>query len=116
RYRVSRRPRRAFVVQARDVAVHVRGTRFVVRVGEDAVEVEVEEGRVEVTRAGASSMLIAGDSLRVAAGELASAAPDEPAEPARADERVEEAAIARTPPEPRARPAPPSSREPVRPA
>ena len=118
RYRVSHRPERAFVVSAADVEIRVRGTRFVVRVGEDAVEVDVEEGRVEVTRAGASSMLIAGDALRVSAGELASAAPDEPAAPAvaRADERAEEPIIERTQPMPRARATPSAPREPTPPA
>lgn len=117
RYRVSHRPERAFVVSAADVEIRVRGTRFVVRMGADAVEVDVEEGRVEVTRAGASSMLIAGDALRVSAGELASAAPDTSAPAvARADERAEEPRIERTQPMPRPRATPGAPREPTPPA
>ncbi|UJR82807.1 FecR domain-containing protein [Sandaracinus amylolyticus] len=65
RYVVSHRPERSFVVVLEDVEVRVRGTQFVVRRGELDVEVEVEEGRVEVARGDDASMLGAGEALRV---------------------------------------------------
>ncbi|AKF04590.1 FecR domain-containing protein [Sandaracinus amylolyticus] len=65
RYVVSHRPERSFVVVVEAVEVRVRGTQFVVRRGELEVEVEVEEGRVEVARGDDASMLGAGDALRV---------------------------------------------------
>ncbi len=70
RYVVSHRPERRFVVRCDGVQVEVRGTRFWVRhhaVEAEAaiVEVEVEEGRVEVRRGGERSLLTVGESLRV---------------------------------------------------
>lgn len=65
RYVVSHRPERAFVVVAGDVEVVVRGTRFVVQVAPPWAEVEVEEGRVEVRRAGEVRALSIGESMRV---------------------------------------------------
>ena len=65
RYVVSQRPERAFVVVAGDVEVVVRGTRFVVQVAPPWAEVEVEEGRVEVRRAGEVRALSIGESMRV---------------------------------------------------
>lgn len=90
RYVVSHRPERAFVVHAADVAVHVRGTRFVVRRSPEMIEVEVEQGRVEVTRGETSSLLSAGDAIRMRLEEPP--APDEPethAEPEPAPARAE---------------------------
>lgn len=84
RYAVTHRPGREFVVRAADVEVRVRGTRFTVRRHEDAVEVDVEHGRVEVSRAGTSSLLGAGEALRV---RLARRAAAEPAPSAMSDAR-----------------------------
>lgn len=119
RYVVSDRPERAFIVRAADVTVQVRGTRFVVRVGQgapiEAVEIEVEEGRVEVTRAGASSMLTAGDALRVQVGEVARAeAPAPSAEPGAEEPRVERVEPRPSEP-PRTRAHSSATREPPRP-
>lgn len=71
RYVVSHRAERRFVVGCEGVEVEVRGTRFWVhrRAGEPAeaatVEVDVEEGRVEVRRGAERSLLSGGESLRV---------------------------------------------------
>lgn len=65
RYVVSHLPSRRFVVRCSGVEVEVRGTRFWVRHQPDAVEVDVEEGRVAVRRGDAESLLAAGESLRV---------------------------------------------------
>lgn len=77
RYIVSHRPERAFMVEAAGVEVHVRGTRFIVRRSAEAIEVEVEEGRVEVVRDESSSMFSAGDAMRVRIGEPPTV-PEEP--------------------------------------
>jgi transmembrane sensor len=64
-YAISRRPDRTFVVRADDVEVRVRGTRFWVRFDDPFVEIEVEEGRVEVARGDeAIGVLGAGDEIR----------------------------------------------------
>ena len=65
RYVVSHLPARRFVVVCGNVEVVVRGTRFVVRRESDAVEVEVEEGRVEVIRGAEHSLLTRGESIRI---------------------------------------------------
>lgn len=104
RYVVSHRPERSFVVRAADVEVRVRGTRFSVRRLEDAVEVEVEEGRVEVARAAVTSMLTAGETLRVRLDE-----PEPAPTPATAESVTVAAEPERTRPA-RRRPAPPPVR------
>ncbi|MAQ16848.1 MAG: hypothetical protein CMN30_18905 [Sandaracinus sp.] len=65
-YEVARRPERAFVVEAGEVRVTVRGTVFTVVVDAAGVTVRVREGRVEVAVAERLSLLGAGDALTVA--------------------------------------------------
>jgi transmembrane sensor len=71
RYVVSHRAERRFVVRCDGVEVEVRGTRFWVRhraadgAESASVEVDVEEGRVEVRRGVEHSLLSGGESLRV---------------------------------------------------
>ncbi|MFO0685870.1 MAG: FecR domain-containing protein [Sandaracinus sp.] len=75
RYVVSHRPARAFVVACGTVEVIVRGTRFVVRREGARVDVDVEDGRVEVRRGGESTMLVRGESLRIDGAAHAEAPP-----------------------------------------
>ena len=56
---------RPFVVTARDVSVRAVGTAFNVRINDGAVEVIVMEGKVEVVRADARSLLAAGERTNV---------------------------------------------------
>lgn len=56
--RASHEPRRAFVVHAGDVAVHVVGTVFSVANGADGVEVAVSEGEVKVGSGESSTTLV----------------------------------------------------------
>jgi TolA-binding protein len=82
RYEVTPIPGRAFVVQAADVEVRVRGTRFTVALEEDWVLVAVEEGHVEVDdAAGAVLQLLAGGTARVRAFASRSDAQPEPTKP-----------------------------------
>ena len=61
---------RPFIVTAAGVSVRAVGTAFSVRVGEAGVEVLVTEGRVEVTREGATSAMTAAPGpMHLAAGE-----------------------------------------------
>lgn len=62
RFQVSKRPERRFQVRVADVTVTVVGTRFVVRSEEEQVEVQVEEGVVEIEHHGHRSTLKAGQS------------------------------------------------------
>lgn len=95
RYVVSHVPTRTFVVACGAVDVIVRGTRFVVRREGSRVDVDVEEGRVEVRRGGESTMLVRGETLRVDGTITPEApAPTPPASTASADVAPIEPAIA----------------------
>ena len=74
-YDVVRAPERAFVVHALHATVTVRGTRFTVAIDDGFVGVDVEEGRVEVRAGQETTVLGAGEQIRVGP----------PAEPATAD-------------------------------
>lgn len=78
RFDVSRRPERAFVVDAEDVRVTVVGTEFVVAHDTDEIEVDVLEGRVRVEAGDEDRLLRAGDRARFAAHATASAAVEAP--------------------------------------
>jgi transmembrane sensor len=66
-YRVTHDASRAFVVQAGDVRVTVRGTRFSVTLEDDAVEVKVTSGKVEVDDGRRPTVLVAGEAVRLRA-------------------------------------------------
>jgi transmembrane sensor len=78
RFDVSRRPERAFVVDAEDVRVTVVGTEFVVAHETDEIEVDVLEGRVRVEAGDEDRLLRAGDRARFPAHATASAAVEAP--------------------------------------
>lgn len=78
RFDVSRRPERAFVVDAEDVRVTVVGTEFVVAHEADEIEVDVLEGRVRVEAGDEDRLLRAGDRARFPAHATASAAVEAP--------------------------------------
>lgn len=80
RFDVSRRPERAFVVDAEDVRVTVVGTEFVVAHETDEIEVDVLEGRVRVEAGDEDRLLRAGDRARFAAHATASASVEAPIE------------------------------------
>lgn len=76
RYVVAHDPSRAFVIVVDDVEVRVRGTIFSVARSEPWVEVDVEDGVVEVARSAPARdaevrTLLAGEALRVRLGETA---------------------------------------------
>lgn len=75
RYSVKPNPAREFSVKAGDATVRVRGTIFTVALSDDAVEVSVERGRIEVERDGARRDVNAGESVRLSSPR----APDAPA-------------------------------------
>ncbi len=81
-YEVAHDPSRPFEVRAAHVTVRVRGTRFVVAMEPDFVEVRVADGRVEVEAHGRTSLLRRGEHMRVAAApppaERAEQAPQSP--------------------------------------
>jgi transmembrane sensor len=64
-YVVAHRPEREFVVKVEAVEVRVRGTRFWVRARDGAVDVEVTEGRVEVTAPDRTAILHGGESVHM---------------------------------------------------
>jgi transmembrane sensor len=66
-YRVTHDIARAFVVQAGDVRVTVRGTRFSVTMQDDTVEVKVTAGKVEVDDGQRPTVLVAGEAVRLRA-------------------------------------------------
>ncbi|MCB9601142.1 MAG: FecR domain-containing protein [Sandaracinus sp.] len=67
RFEVSHRPARSFVVATEDVKVTVIGTQFVVTHGDETVEVDVLEGRVQVEAGDETRLLSAGEHGRFAA-------------------------------------------------
>ncbi|MDP9037213.1 MAG: FecR domain-containing protein [Myxococcota bacterium] len=67
RYRVPPLPGRSFVVFARGVQVHVKGTIFVVDVDSGKVSVQVEQGLVRVAASSGQVELGVGDELSVPA-------------------------------------------------
>jgi transmembrane sensor len=90
-YDVKHDPERSFVVQAADVRVRVRGTRFSVALADEWVDVQVERGRVDVHDGARTTALVSGERLRVhawtvAAAASASTSSAEPAAPAAAEE------------------------------
>ena len=85
RYEVSHNPSREFTVHAANTTVRVRGTVFTVDVRDDAVEVRVERGRVEVDDGARKHELVAGEALEVASGAAAAAAAKVAAADAAAD-------------------------------
>jgi Fe2+-dicitrate sensor, membrane component len=68
-----------FVVHAGDAIIEAKGTRFTVRdyPADSAVTVVMDEGTVEVRRAGAKQTLTAGQSLQIAGGAMRTASGDE---------------------------------------
>ncbi|AKV03806.1 Iron siderophore sensor protein [Labilithrix luteola] len=78
RYSVKPNPAREFSVKAGDATVRVRGTIFTVVLSDDALEVSVERGRIEVERDGARRDVSAGESVRLSS-------PRTPDAPANAD-------------------------------
>ncbi len=76
RYEVSHNPSREFTVHAANTTVRVRGTVFTVDVRDNAVEVRVERGRVEVDDGARKHELVTGEALEVASGAAADAAAD----------------------------------------
>jgi transmembrane sensor len=96
-YDVRPDPQRSFEVQAADVRVRVRGTRFEVALADDWVDVQVERGRVDVHDGGRTTALVSGERLRVhawtaAAAASASAGVAEPAAATAPDESAAPAA------------------------
>jgi transmembrane sensor len=102
RYVVSHVPTRTFTVACAEVEVVVRGTRFVVRRDGSLVDVDVEEGRVEVRRGGQSTLLVRGESLRVD-GSVQAEAPSATSAP---EEEMAEVSVAPAPRPARVAPAP----------
>jgi TolA-binding protein len=64
-YEIRPDPSREFVVRAADTTVRVRGTAFTVDLRDGSVQVDVQRGRVEVTHAGTTRDIVAGESLRL---------------------------------------------------
>jgi transmembrane sensor len=85
-YRVTHDASRAFVVQAGDVRVTVRGTRFSVGLENDTVDVKVTSGKVEVDDGRRPTVLVAGEGVRLRAW---NATPIEARETPAADEALE---------------------------
>jgi transmembrane sensor len=117
RFDVSRRPERAFVVDAEDVRVTVVGTEFVVAHDTDEIEVDVLEGRVRVEAGDEDRLLRAGDRARFPAHATASAAVEAPVDAialggASGSNGANETASAATEEEPDVAPEP--AREPTR--
>ena len=71
RYDVRANPARDFRVRAGGTTIHVNGTIFAVNVSGEFVEVRVERGKAEVTDSGGTRDLLAGESLRVPVGPVA---------------------------------------------
>jgi len=74
---------RAFVVEAGDVRVTVRGTRFSVALQDDTVEVRVISGKVEVDDGQRPTVLVAGEAVRLRAWTASrpTEAPERPSDP-----------------------------------
>jgi hypothetical protein len=113
-YDVSRRAGRLFEVITPRATVRVRGTAFDVEASDEATEVRVREGRVEVDDGARQVLLGAGESLRVAPR-----APEEPGPSAPTASAEAPPAPAFSPsvePEVEQGPPPPPSVRPPRPA
>lgn len=67
RYEVKPNPARRFAVRAGDVTVRVTGTAFTVKLEQKTVRVKVERGSVEVDDGARTTMLVATESIEVAA-------------------------------------------------
>jgi transmembrane sensor len=98
-YDVTHDPERSFVVQAADVRVSVRGTRFSVALADEWVDVRVERGRVDVHDGARTTALVSGERLRVHAwtATAATSGATSSAEPAAAVVASEPAAPAPAP-------------------
>jgi TolA-binding protein len=66
---------REFTVQAADIRVQVTGTRFVVNLSEDWVDIHVDAGRIEVNDGTRITPFLAGEDLRVHAWNMPSSRP-----------------------------------------
>jgi transmembrane sensor len=74
-YEVIRGLEREFTVQAADIRVQVTGTRFVVNLSEDWVDIHVDAGRIEVNDGTRITPFLAGEDLRVHAWHVPSSRP-----------------------------------------
>jgi transmembrane sensor len=81
RYVVAHNPARDFVVTTAGVTIRVRGTIFSVRLRPTAVEIAVEQGRVEIADRLRTRDLVAGESLSVSTPAIEATSEVSPTEP-----------------------------------